>query len=579
MMETNNLHEAPLCSTAGAESHQQAVVANKDGVADSELPMNQPLNISESNNEIRSAVDYAIAKKELGLSSDHGGESTPGALYIGDENDSSESSSIDEDAQHQQQQQQQQEEHEKRLAQSMALNTAFESLENMRKANLEVEYGGRAVGSDMTQFHQFCTVCLKEQKDKEEAYLEKHKNTERRKWRKAVVTRYIAPNKKSPPCLICACPVCPKHGCRDFKKEGLSICGHCAPLFTMDFVVDTISNDSEEHRRQCLAHMIDSYDRALLMLQYSSQFIEEIATALERNSRKNDQVGLGSSGVGLMSGFTGVAAVAAHFVAAATILSPAGPPLLIASILFGSTAAAASTSSEAINYYSEPNQLANKILALHELVNSLLAVTAVMKGALQRGHIDAQQYIAIKNGRSRRIKFQSSASSGSLEDDTTASTMEDAPDTSEGGVSSEKDANSSELFMDEMSSESDNNRAFSKDTTAAINSKPSSTSDMVVVKKKAPSNTRVAVSRATTNAMKVMQAASIACVALSAATIVMEAKNMNDTLESLRAGSPCEKADQLRQIKKEIDRLPSTNDISEECDSYLKATNNKQNLY
>jgi len=437
----------------------------------------------------------------------------------------------------------------------------------MRKANLEVEYGGKVTG-DISLFHSYCTICLKDENDAEEKCLAENKSIGRRKWRTSVVNRFSV-KKKSPPCLICACPVCPKHGCRDFRREGITVCGHCAPLFTMDFVVYTISNDSDQHRRQCLAHMIDSYDRALLMLQYSVQYIEDIAQALENNSRKTDQIGLGSSGVGLMSGFTGVAAMAAHFVAAATILSPAGPPLLIASILFGGTAVAATTSFEAINCYSEPNQLANKILALHELVHSLLAVTTVMKTALQKGHIDVHQYVDMK-GR-QRIKFNTSASNGNLNDnsDTMKKEKISVPEVVMRplvtGIAEHPDEYSTP-DLDESS------------TTSSVES-GGMLVEMQLTKELRNSHTRTGVQRATTNAMKVFQAASVACVALNAATIVLEAKNMSDTLESLRAGSPCEKATTLRKVKQEISKLPSTKVIADECESYLAATSNKTYSY
>ena len=234
--------------------------------------------------------------------------------------------------------------------------------------------------------------------------------------------------------------------------------------------------------------------------------------------------------------------------------------------------------------------MANKIIALHELVHSLLAVTAVMKDALSRGHIDAQQYVETKGNRnSRRIKYQSSVSHGSLEDGETPvveglATVEakkttdlSKGDTDDGTKATEPD---SSMFTDEAPSDMDDTSTSSSNdsvTVTAISDKPTTTATTKVVK--APNNTRVAVSRATTNAMKMFQAASIACVALSAATIVLEAKNMNDTLESLRAGSPCEKAQTLRQIKTEVDQLPATKIIADECESYLQATANKGNLY
>jgi len=77
-------------------------------------------------------------------------------------------------------------------------------------------------------------------------------------------------------------------------------------------------------------------------------------------------------------------------------------------------------------------------------------------------------------------------------------------------------------------------------------------------------NARVVLSRATTNAMKVAQFATIACGALCAATIVMETRNMFSTLKSLKAGSPCEKAQQLRNIRDQLEALPETNTVAKQ---------------
>jgi hypothetical protein len=284
------------------------------------------------------------------------------------------------------------------LKTSMELNEAFVALENMRKANLEMEFGGKAI-PNIGLFHQYCRTCLYSQKQRQEAYLSKHGDLTAGRARLKNVMARLKSRSRHPLCLVCTSPVCAKHCCNDFRKEKITVCGSCAPLFTMDFVVEAFSHEEEERRQKCMMHVIDSYDRALLMLKYSSQFIDEIADALETNARKTDHIGLGSSMIGLTSGFTGVAAVAAHVSVAAAILSPAGPPLLVASILFGASAAAASTGTEAINYYSEPSRLANRIIALHDLVHSLLGVTMVLKDSMALGHVDPRHYVDINSGK------------------------------------------------------------------------------------------------------------------------------------------------------------------------------------
>ena len=94
------------------------------------------------------------------------------------------------------------------------------------------------------------------------------------------------------------------------------------------------------------------------------QFIDEVALALEQNTSRHNKVGLGSSATGMVSGGLGVAA-------AATIFTPVGPPLLLASILFGGGATAVDAASEAVNYRSEPNKMADRILTLNSIINCI----------------------------------------------------------------------------------------------------------------------------------------------------------------------------------------------------------------
>ena len=86
------------------------------------------------------------------------------------------------------------------------------------------------------------------------------------------------------------------------------------------------------------------------------------------------------------------------------------------------------------------------------------------------------------------------------------------------------------------------------------------------------SATQKAICRATTNAMKAASAASAACGVLSVTTIILEAKNMTDTLEKMKQGNRCEKADVILAIKAEVDKLPDTSLIAKECESYLDGT-------
>lgn len=531
-------------------------------------------------------------------------------------------------------------------SQSMALNDAFMALEAMRKANLELELASMGKVD-----HRICTQCLRAQWAKEER--REAEGRARRTWKHNFARRRTAL-----PCLVCASPVCANHQCPNFAKDKVTICSDCAPLFGVDFIFDIVFNEDKNHRRACIDKVIDSYDRATLIIKYSCQFIDDIATALRENTSRDNTVALGSSGIGLMSGITGAAAAAVHIAAAAAagaaILSPAGPPLFIASLIFGGTAAAASTSSEAVSYYSEPNQMANRVMALHELINSLLQVTVVLKDALINGRINLDHYVDKKQRKKdekqkalaaaaasstdisdeakdgdKKLPLSEASSDTSQDSRTTTVVEEEAEDESvttaetdddistqlagatsqlsldEAGASDvEKDVSRTEVTTSLESSfhnsdseatgnldtedeegavKSENNtEKVAASSTGGNDAKKSTGASGDGEEKKLSDGkssstslksdaTRRAICRATTNAMKAASAASAACGVLSVTTIILEAKNMTDSLERMKAGK-CEKADVILAIKAEVDKLPDTSLIAAECESYLEGT-------
>jgi len=52
---------------------------------------------------------------------------------------------------------------------------------------------------------------------------------------------------------------------------------------------------------------------------------------------------------------------------------------------------------------------------------------------------------------------------------------------------------------------------------------------------------------------------------LSAACVVVEGRELKKTLERISEGNPCEKAEQVRTIKEELEMLPDSSLISAEC--------------
>ncbi|KAL3902247.1 MAG: hypothetical protein SGARI_005928, partial [Bacillariaceae sp.] len=56
---------------------------------------------------------------------------------------------------------------------------------------------------------------------------------------------------------------------------------------------------------------------------------------------------------------------------------------------------------------------------------------------------------------------------------------------------------------------------------------------------------------------------------LSAASVVMEAREMKTTVDKIRNGSPCSKASNVKAIAQDVDSFPTTNDLAKECAHYF----------
>ena len=129
----------------------------------------------------------------------------------------------------------------------------------------------------------------------------------------------------------------------------------CEELFQSNLLVETW-NDSKLLQQHMEAYL-DIYDRVLLLLRYSEPLMNSLAAQLEYAEKKNNQVKLGTSSASVVSGALGFAGMAA-------VLTPAGPPLLLAS------GTAVHVSLEAKNYFDESQKVANRILVLHGMLLS-----------------------------------------------------------------------------------------------------------------------------------------------------------------------------------------------------------------
>ncbi len=345
------------------------------------------------------------------------------------------------------------------------------------------------------------------------------------------------------PCLICASPSCPSCSSPSFRKEGITLCLKCERLFELDFIVDCVSTSDTTLRAERIEYMVDCYDRCMLLLKYSQQFGEQIAASLEDQKNKQDKIGLASSSVGVLSGVLGIAA-------AASILTPAGPPLLIASLFFGGSATTVQSGTEALHYLSEPRKLADRIIALHGMSLSILRVTSTLRDAMMRDHIRTDVYEAESvplSNQKLKESYQKNKTNLLMGSNTVRSL------TGFAGVEA------------------------SAMGTAAAAGAATEASAMGAATAASTAGARVStsVSRAGTAAARTVRFARFAGGALSAAVLVMEANAIQSTVKSISQGSPCDKANRLRSVLKEIEDFPSTTDLDQECQAYLEVLANR----
>ncbi|KAL3940668.1 MAG: hypothetical protein SGBAC_004833 [Bacillariaceae sp.] len=362
---------------------------------------------------------------------------------------------------------------------------------------------------------------------------------------------------QSPSCLICASPSCPKHCSRSFRKDGITVCLDCERLFQLEFITTCVKEPDAQIRAKHIDHMIDLYDRCLLLLNYSSQYIEQIAVTLESTQEKQNKIGLGSSGVGVVSGVLGIAA-------AATILTPAGPPLLIASLVFGGSATTVQVGTEAMNYFSEPNKLADRIIALHGMTMSILRVTSTLRDAMMRDYIRTDGIFEGEKGDLAQV-------------------VQEKYEKHRKGVIAGVNAGSGVALGGVAITEAGALAAADASVLAAQAARAASTEASVLAGAGAGARGASVASRATTAssaAARGLRFARFAGGALSAAVLLMEANAMHHTLRQIQEGNPCEKAKIMRQILKELEdsTLPSSSALDEECQRYLEAMRSRPHI-
>lgn len=159
------------------------------------------------------------------------------------------------------------------------------------------------------------------------------------------------------------------------QKERITLCLECEALFQTNnnnlHLQQDLHQDLAAAALQAqLERLTGAYDRAFLLLRYSAPLIPTLVQQLQAQQAKDDKVTLGTSSVGVVSSIMGLAG-------AATLLTPAGPPLLAASFIFGTSNAAVGLGYSAQKHYvrdmkTNPTHVANRLLALYGFLQAAM---------------------------------------------------------------------------------------------------------------------------------------------------------------------------------------------------------------
>lgn len=401
------------------------------------------------------------------------------------------------------------------------LGIAYAALEAMRKQNLELICHQRGMTTQKHDFQHECLACLLSAPSSSTQRQDQDRTTSRLAKLQGALRHQLGkrfrPSKMSS-CLVCASSTCSQHASAIFSKENIVVCLDCEKVFTLDVCLEFWMAESLPERQALLHRLLDVYDRTLLLLKYSTLFVDEVATHLETAKQTQNKIHVGSSSFGFLSGALGFAA-AATFLTSAPIV---GPPLLMASLLLGGSATAVQTGTDLRHSVSEPNRLANRILALHGMLQSIVRVTRALRDSvledkrMERGEDDD----SISEESSSSLCHERVISKNSIENLAASVTA---------GRCSVA-ATESTVFAGRSA------RFFSKTGASAL-----STAHFV----------------------------GFADGALSIATLLLEAGCLMRTMESIRKGSPCEKAELLRNLTEDLDYFPQTSDLQDEIHDCL----------
>lgn len=231
--------------------------------------------------------------------------------------------------------------------------------------------------------------------------------------------------------------------------------------------------------------------------------------------------------------------------------SISGPPLLVASLMLGGGATTVQTGSEVVNYFSEPNKFADKIIALVGMLHSLLRVKENLREALTARLLEEEGNPEIDKLRKSLSKLHEKQREAAVIAGTTVASAA-ALSGALGGVA-----------VAEVAAGAAAVESAALVSTVEAGALAGRQANMLT--------------KSTTAVARGARFARFAGGTLSFVTLVLEARTMSTTLEQINAGHPCEKADALRSILKQLPSLPTTEQLDDECRIYIGAMSNRVN--
>lgn len=451
----------------------------------------------------------------------------------------------------------------------IAMNAACRGLEKKRKQHLEHKCA--ALGMDCN--HEMCTSCLlfgtsstttttatptSENQPRMPNWVSKLRESQKTLLNVAQKTRTRTTTTTPalpPACRVCANPTCRQHQSVDFYKQKIVLCHSCETLFRVNFnklVPKQHEQDEEQQALQLvqdkIAQMVQTYDRIVVLLSHATPFIPDLVQRLQATEMRNNRVGVGTAGAGILSGALGLAGTAAIF-------TPAGVPLLLASLALSGSSVAVTASNSAINlfYENNPQAVADQIIVMYSMISCVVeAANSLRSVALAKSQDKAAATQQLKKEKgAHKSHGRDNDDQGDDEADVKEADNEYTSQRSVDTIQVEKVVNSLRLL---------------RQTGTGIDLANTAATSSTAVR----SSGGAAASGLLNSGANILKVVPVLGAAFSGFCLAMDADRLKQTLDRIKAGDPSEKADALLRIYQAgLQVVPPTQEFQSECTYYF----------